>query len=167
MQPFIDKYSKKVKKKLLRLDFIKQTVASHEIELQDELLQLLLANGFMATQATLSRDLKELKIAKMPNSEGRYYYRLHRNLDVKAPKYNDAHLEGGVSLVFSQNIAVLHTRPGYASVIAANIDACPELEVLGTIAGDDTVMIVLKEQLVREDFVRKLMQVIPDLVYSL
>ena len=61
-------------------------VASHEIELQEDLLNLLLENGFVATQATLSRDLKELKIAKMPNSEGRYCYRLHRNLDVKVAK---------------------------------------------------------------------------------
>ncbi len=157
-----------MKKKLLRLDYIKQLVASHEIELQEELLRLLHENGFVATQATLSRDLKELKIAKMPNSEGRYCYRLHRNLDVKVSKFQNVHLNGGVSLVFSQNIAVLHTKPGYASVIAANIDACEDdLDVLGTIAGDDTVMIVLKEQVVREEFAQKLMRIIPDLLYSL
>lgn len=157
-----------MKKKLLRLDFIKQMVASHEIELQEDLLNLLLENGFVATQATLSRDLKELKIAKMPNSEGRYCYRLHRNLDVKVAKNQTVHIDGSVSLVFSQNIAVLHTKPGYASVIAANIDACEDdFGVLGTIAGDDTVMIVMGEGVEREVFAQKLGNLISDLVYSL
>ena len=153
-----------MKKKLLRLDYIKQLVASHEIELQEELLRLLHENGFVATQATLSRDLKELKIAKMPNSEGRYCYRLHRNLDVKVSKFQNVHLNGGVSLVFSQNIAVLHTKPGYASVIAANIDACEDdLDVLGTIAGDDTILLVLREASLRTDVLKALSLVIPNI----
>ncbi len=157
-----------MKKKQLRLEFIRQAVAASEIELQEDLLALLLENGFDATQATLSRDLKELKIAKMPNSDGRYCYRLHRETDVRVSALRNAvQLSAGeVSLEFSQNIAVLRTMPGYASVVAANIDACCNADVLGTIAGDDTVMIVLRENVARRDFAKNLKTVIPSLIYS-
>jgi transcriptional regulator of arginine metabolism len=151
-----------------RLEAIRLILSTHEIGSQEELLKELNKEGYTLTQATLSRDLKELKIAKMPNSEGRYCYRLHRNLDVKVAKNQTVHIDGSVSLVFSQNIAVLHTKPGYASVIAANIDACEDdFGVLGTIAGDDTVMIVMGEGVEREVFAQKLGSLISDLVYSL
>ncbi len=158
-----------MKKKQLRLDFIRKAVASSEIELQEDLLSMLIENGFDATQATLSRDLKELKIAKMPNSDGHYCYRLHREADVRVSALrNTVRLEAGeVSLEFSHNIAVLRTMPGYASVVAANIDACTEADVLGTIAGDDTVMVVLRENVVRAEFAKKLRTVISNLIYSL
>lgn len=153
-----------MKKKQLRLDYIKQLVTSHAIELQEELLAMLNEQGYAATQATLSRDLKELKIAKMPNGDGRYCYRMHAQPEIKGSKMHRVAIDGSVSIVFSNNIVVLHTAPGYASVIASKIDAADDLGILGTIAGDDTVMAVMAEGVKREIFVERLSLIIPNVV---
>ena len=105
--------------------------------------------GFELTQATLSRDLKQLKVAKAASMNGKYVYVLPNNIMYKRSTDQSAgemlRSNGFISLQFSGNIAVIRTRPGYASSMAYDIDNNEFSEILGTIAGDDTIMLVLRE----------------------
>lgn len=139
-----------MKKKANRLDAIKMIISSKEVSSQEELLQELNREGFEQTQATLSRDLKQLKVAKAASMNGKYVYVLPNNIMYKRPTDYQTAGEmlvnnGFVSLQFSGNIAVIRTRPGYASSMAYDIDVHDFREILGTIAGDDTIMLVLRE----------------------
>lgn len=146
-------------KKQLRQNCITQLVSTRKIKDQDELLALLSANNCTSTQATLSRDLKELKIVKLPDENGIYYYQSHREVKSRP----STTIEKNVDLAFSGNLAVLRTSPGYASVIASAIDHVFEDIILGSIAGDDTVFVVVKENVSHTIFVEKLKTIIPNL----
>ena len=104
-----------MKKKANRLDAIKMIISSKEISSQEELLQALGKEGFELTQATLSRDLKQLKVAKAANMNGKYVYVLPNNIMYKRNNAQSASemlmTSGFVSLHFSKNIAVIRTRP--------------------------------------------------------
>ena len=123
-----------------RLDAIKMIISSKEIGSQDELLGELREAGFELTQATLSRDLKQLKVAKAASMNGNYVYVLpndtmyKRAVDTSLREMMDT--QGVKSLEFSGNLAVVKTRPGYASSIAYDIDAREVFEILGSVAGD-------------------------------
>ena len=156
-----------MKSKNSRLDSIKMIISSKEIGSQEELLQELSKEGFQLTQATLSRDLKQLKVAKAANMNGKYVYVLPNNIMYKRNNAQSASemlmTRGFVSLHFSKNIAVIRTRPGYASSMAYDIDnrECPA--ILGTIAGDDTIMMVLHEAASHEEVRVFLSQIIPNM----
>ncbi len=139
-----------MKKKATRLDTIKLIISNKEISSQEDLLIELNKEGFTLTQATLSRDLKQLKVAKAATMNGKYVYVLPNNIMYKRSTTDQSAREmlltnGFVSLQFSGNIAVVKTRPGYASSIAYDIDSRDFHDVIGTIAGDDTIMLVLRE----------------------
>lgn len=156
-----------MKRKADRLNTIKMIVSSHEISSQEELLEALAKEGFKLTQATLSRDLKQLKVAKASSGIGKYVYVLPNDVMYhrphKDPQVGQMMLNSGfVSLQFSGNIAVIRTRPGYASSIAYDIDNQSYGGILGTIAGDDTIMLVLAEQESRENVTAFLKTIIPD-----
>lgn len=147
-------------KKQLRHNCIKQLINSRKVKDQDELLVLLADNNCASTQATLSRDLKELKIVKLPDENGLYFYRTHIENDVKQQSFST---EKNVVLAFSGNLAVLRTSPGYASVIASAVDHSFEDIILGSIAGDDTVFVVVKEGVSHTIFIENLKIIIPNL----
>lgn len=133
-----------------RLEAIKLIISSKEIGSQEELLEDLKKEGFLLTQATLSRDLKQLKVAKAASMNGHYVYVLpnetmYKRVHKPLPANEMMGTPGFQSIRFSRNIGVIRTRPGYASSIAYNIDNSDIPEILGTIAGDDTIIIVLKE----------------------
>lgn len=133
-----------------RLEAIKLIISSKEIGSQEELLQRLKEEGFLLTQATLSRDLKQLKVAKAASMNGHYVYVLPNETMYKRVRKPLSAREmmntpGFQSLHFSGNMGVIRTRPGYASSIAYNIDNSDIPDILGTIAGDDTIFIVVKE----------------------
>ncbi|WP_321479060.1 arginine repressor [uncultured Bacteroides sp.] len=138
-----------MKKKANRLDAIKMIISSKEVGSQEELLQELSREKFKLTQATLSRDLKQLKVAKAASMNGKYVYVLPNDTMYKrATDQSPSEMlmnSGFVSLQFSGNIAIIKTRPGYASSMAYDIDNREFGDILGTIAGDDTIMLVLRE----------------------
>lgn len=136
-----------------RLEVLKKLIASNNAGNQDDILSMLSANGFVVTQATLSRDLKELKVAKIPDGKGGYGYRLSEqiaNESARQPSPKPAlsemsnMLSGIGSVEFSGQIGVFHTLPGYANMIASVIDSGIGREVMGTIAGDDTIFLALR-----------------------
>lgn len=133
-----------------RLDTIKMLLSSNEIGSQDELLKELRKEGFVVTQATLSRDLKQLKVAKAASMNGHYVYVLpnetmYKRVHTSLRATEMMAVPGFQSINFSGNLGVIRTRPGYASSIAYNIDNSEIPEILGTIAGDDTIFIVIRE----------------------
>ena len=157
-----------MKSKNNRLDAIKIIISSKEIGSQEELLQELLKEGYQLTQATLSRDLKQLKVAKAASMNGNYVYVLPNNTMYKRMTEHHSAMEmlrtdGVRGIEFSGNLAVIRTRPGYASSVAYDIDNRDFDEVLGTIAGDDTILLVLREGCTRTSVINALSLVIPNI----
>ncbi|MBZ4675485.1 MAG: argR [Anaerophaga sp.] len=154
-----------MKVKTQRLNVIRQLISNHRVRSQEELLNLLETEGFSATQATLSRDLKALKVAKRPDIEGGYAYVLPEEDDKSGEDENgDVFPVSGLeSIEFSGNMAVLKTRPGFANSIASVIDSHAPFEVLGTIAGDDTILLISKEGVSRPDVINALSLFMPGL----
>lgn len=139
-----------MKTKTRRLEAIKKLISTKELGSQEEVLRELRAKGFELTQATLSRDLKQLKVAKAASMSGNYLYVLpnetmYKRVHTPLKSTELASSTGIVSINFSGNVGVIHTRPGYASSVAYNIDNAEIPEIMGTIAGDDTIFIVIRE----------------------
>lgn len=133
-----------------RLETIKMLLSSKEIGNQEDLLNELRSEGIVVTQATLSRDLKRLKVAKAASMNGNYVYvlpneTLYRRVHTPAKASEMMTTSGITGINFSKNIGVIHTKPGYASSVAYNIDNAEIPDILGTIAGDDTIFIVINE----------------------
>lgn len=157
-----------MRKKATRLDAIKLIISNKEISSQEDLLNELLKEGFQLTQATLSRDLKQLKVAKAATMNGKYIYVLPNDIMYKRISSEQTATEmmrssGFISLQFSGNIAVIRTRPGYASSIAYDIDSREYNEIIGTIAGDDTIMLVLREGVSKSTIRTMLSFIIPNI----
>ncbi|MDO4949563.1 MAG: arginine repressor [Bacteroidales bacterium] len=157
-----------MKTKTTRLETIKMLISSQELSCQEELLQALSAEGFSLTQATLSRDLKQLKVAKAATMDGKYVYvlpnnTLYRRISEHANTYDMMRQTGFVSIEFSNNLAVIKTRPGYASSLAYDIDNKNFPEIIGTIAGDDTILLILSERCTRSSVKNDLLQIIPNM----
>lgn len=156
----------KVKKD--RLETLRMIISSREMGSQDELLNALQAEGFKLTQATLSRDLKQLKVAKAASMNGNYVYVLpnvtmYKRVSTPNQIKEMMQVPGFKSIHFSGNMGVIKTRPGYASSIAYNIDNSSIPYILGTIAGDDTIFIVIRDDATERDVVSALSAVVPDL----
>jgi transcriptional regulator of arginine metabolism len=151
-----------------RLEALRLIISSQQLGSQDELLSALQKEGFKLTQATLSRDLKQLKVAKAASMSGNYVYVLPNETMYKRVSTPNSIREmmkvpGFVSINFSGNIGIIKTRPGYASSIAWNIDNSDVPEILGTIAGDDTIFIVIKEGIKHQDVVDALSDIVPNM----
>ena len=131
-------------------------ISSQELGSQEELLSALQKEGFQLTQATLSRDLKQLKVAKASSMSGNYVYVLpndtmYKRVSTPSKVREMMEVPGFLSINFSGNMGVIKTRPGYASSIAWNIDNSDMPQLLGTIAGDDTIFVVIKEGVSHEE----------------
>ncbi|WP_080903805.1 arginine repressor [Parabacteroides sp. Marseille-P3160] len=131
-----------------RLTAICEIVRSDSIRSQEDLQQKLKERGLNATQATLSRDIKQLKIVKIHDTDDQYIYTLPETKPALLPEELTAAEHQKIE--FSGNLAVLKTRPGYAMGIASDIDQHAPAEILGTIAGDDTILIIPREGYSRE-----------------
>ena len=136
-----------MKGKEQRLAAIRRILEGEVISNQEELLRYLVTAGFSCTQATLSRDIRQLKVVKLQDEAGNYAYRLPGHtgsLSAASEELLSSRIE------FSGNLAVMKTRPGYAMGIASDIDTTASNEILGTIAGDDTILIIPREGVSRE-----------------
>ena len=128
-----------------RQEAILRVISQYEVETQQELAQRLKEEGFEVTQATVSRDIRDMKLSKMPTGEGHQkYVRFHNDEKHLSGKYVNVLKEGFVSIDMAQNILVVKTVSGMAMAVAAAIDAMKYPEIVGTIAGDDTIMMALR-----------------------
>ncbi|MCR5004216.1 MAG: arginine repressor [Bacteroidales bacterium] len=140
-----------------RQNAIRTIIATQKIASQEELQTRLSAEGYDVTQATLSRDLKELGVVKAHDVESGYSYRISVSSDGKKSKFTgDITGEGVLWISFSANLAVIKTQPGFASVVGAILDHADLEEVIGNVAGDDTVLIILKEAVARAEALESL-----------
>ena len=157
-----------MKNKKERLQLIVNLVKKNSIGSQNELEQMLEKNGCRVTQATLSRDLKSMKITKVATNDGGYMYiipdtnKIHDSMLMSGQRSMTAHQQVGfISIKFSGNIAVIKTRNGYAAGLAYDIDMSHSDEVLGTIAGADTVFAIMDENLSHDDALKFFARFIP------
>ena len=140
-----------------RLMEIRRMIGSQNISSQEVLMKLLEKQGYELTQATLSRDLKYLKVAKMPDNSSGYVYILPdkeqavQNMDLSGPGFS-----GLISIDFAQGMAILRTLPGHANGIAYTIDNLDAYEIAGTIAGDDTILLIQRDGVSRSDLAKLL-----------
>lgn len=122
-----------------------EIIQKNEVETQDELSALLEKEGFRVTQATVSRDIRELKLTKIPTVSGRQKYAVITDAPENlSQKYERVLREGFLSMDMAQNILVIKTVSGMASAVCAAIDAMKMREIVGSIAGDDTIMCAIR-----------------------
>ena len=121
-----------------------ELISQYDIETQEELAEYLNRAGFKVNQATVSRDIRDLKLTKVSVNGGKQKYILHRPEEGMSEKYIRVLKDGYVSMDMAQNILVIKTVSGMAMAVAAALDAMKWNEVVGCIAGDDTIMCAIR-----------------------
>ena len=159
-----------MREKSNRMEVLKMLISSQELGSQEEVLRALEKEGYRITQATLSRDMKQLKVAKAASMNGKYIYVLpnetmYKRVSSTVSARDMLQSTGFRSINFSGNMAVIKTRPGYASSIAYNIDNSDIPEILGTIAGDDTIFIVKRQGVANDEVIEGLRHILPNIEY--
>lgn len=155
-----------MKNKIDRISAIRDIVQNQTIGSQEELLSQLQNKGYAVTQATLSRDLKQMQVAKIATRDGGYVYVMP---DVAATikgglssRFIPPHsMQGIVSIECSSVLIVIKTKPGYASSIAYDVDVAELKEVMGTIAGDDTILVIPRAGFTTTQVAESLCAVLP------
>ncbi|MDR2177715.1 MAG: ArgR family transcriptional regulator [Treponema sp.] len=155
-----------MKERLARLKLVRNLIKTHRVESQEVLLEHLQKEGYPVTQATLSRDLKSLKVGKVPDGRGGYSYSLPG--DEERQEIIQAHihdfLRGYISIEFSGSIVVIKTYSGHSDSVALAMDNLGLDDVLGTVAGrDNTVFVVLREGITGRDFMNRMRERVPEL----
>ena len=131
--------------KVARHEKIKELIQEYEIDTQEELAARLNEAGFRVTQATVSRDIRALKMTKVAGKNGRSHYAILKDFPAEmGDKYTRVLHDAILSIDQGQNLVVIRTVPGMAMGVAAALDALKWDEILGSIAGDDTVMCAAK-----------------------
>ena len=129
-----------------RLDKIIEIITRNEVETQDELISYLKDAGYAVTQATVSRDIRELKLAKVMTGRGSYRYVLPKeDKDIRQLHISHALAETITRAEAAQNMIVLHTYAGMAQAVALEVDHLAHPGILGCVAGDDTIIIVARD----------------------
>ncbi len=134
--------------KATRQKLIKDIIKKNAVRTQDALLELLREAGINATQATLSRDIKELQIVKISDQQGGTKYACSANLSGDASSYRlkNVLMDAVRSITPAENIVVIKSYPGMGSAVGASIDMLHDEQIVGSLAGDDTVFIVMKSK---------------------
>lgn len=141
---------------------ILEIIEKLDIETQEELAEKLKEMGMDVTQATVSRDIKELRLVKVMTKDGRYKYATFSHSEnVISNKLLTIFTESFVSIDYANNIVVIKTLSGMAQAAASSIDSMKWHEIVGTIAGDDTIMIVCRAEKIAEEMVNKFSRMMP------
>ena len=123
---------------------IVELIGKYEIETQEELAEYLTRAGYQVTQATVSRDIRELKLSKVQAESGKQRYVVFQSQEGLSDKYTRILRDGFLSMDMAQNILVIKTVAGMASAVCAALDAMKWNEIVGSIAGDDTIMCAIR-----------------------
>ena len=133
--------------KRLRQEKMLELISKYEIDTQDDLIELLRENGFEVTQATVSRDIRELKISKMTTGRGTYRYVLPKQTaPTSNMKFNSALMDALIGVDYACNIIVIKTQAGLANAVAVGLDSMHLENILGCVAGDDTILLVTRSE---------------------
>lgn len=140
---------------------IRDIIANYDIETQDDLVAHLKAAGYTITQATVSRDIKELHLVKVPLQDGRYKYSLPADQRFNPiQKLHRALADAFVSIEGATHFLVMKTLPGNANAIASLLDHLDWQEIMGTISGDDTILIICHNEEEREEIKKRLLEML-------
>ena len=140
---------------------IVELIGKYQIETQEELAAYLKEAGYQVTQATVSRDIRALHLSKIPCGNGKQKYVLLRQDDTQlSDKYIRVLSDGFVSMDMAQNILVIKTVAGMAMAVAAALDAIKFKEIVGSIAGDDTIMVAVRTTEETKNLMKKIEQLI-------
>ncbi len=144
--------------KSIRHTRIKDIIENKVIETQEELAEELRKKSIDVTQATVSRDIKELMLIKLPTGDGRYRYAfpLEKNVVFSQSRMVRMFQDSVTSIDYSENIIVIKTLPGAANAVASTLDYAKWSEIIGTVAGDDNILAVIKPIQAVEDIVQRL-----------
>jgi transcriptional regulator of arginine metabolism len=144
---------------------IKKIISTLKISGQEELLEALKEKGYDLTQATLSRDIKEMGIAKVPDPDKGYVYVLPQKIGLIDRMHKPSNIPGEsiVSIEFSYNFGIIKTYPGFASSVAIFIDSSKETSIAGTIAGDDTILVIPREPATKKELSEILKYLFPNI----
>ena len=143
--------------KIKRHTKIIELIKNHDIETQEELAEELRRNGFEVTQATISRDIRELKLTKIAGLDGKQKYAVLSSVDKQInERLVRVFRDGVLSLDYAGNLLVVRTLEGLAMAVAASLDAMGFTEIIGSIAGDDTLLCVTKTESVAVELLHKL-----------
>ena len=146
--------------KYRRHNKIIEIISEYNIDTQDELIVKLREAGFDVTQATVSRDIRDLKLVKISTPDHRYKYALSPRDDIHiSAKYRNIIRETIIKVDFTNNFVVLRTYSGMAQAAAAAIDGMGWSEIVGTIAGDDTIFVLMRDNTAAIEFSEKLKQI--------
>ena len=130
-----------------RQDLILTIISEYEIETQDELIAKLREHGLVVTQATISRDIRDLKLTKVLDKSGKYCYAPSQSPERGGQvRFNHALVEAITSVDYAQNIVVIKTYSGMAQAVATGIDSIELSGILGCVAGDDTIFVAIRDQ---------------------
>ena len=124
---------------------ILELIETYTINTQEELISRLNEAGYMATQATISRDIRELKLVKAMMADGVYKYIHPTKRETPAPRFNSALAESILRIDGAGNNIVIRTYPGMAQPVASCIDAIGHPDILGCVGGDDTIIVVIRD----------------------
>lgn len=140
---------------------IREIVTNREVETQEELVESLRAAGFNVTQATVSRDMKELHLIKVPLDDGRYKYSMPADLKFNPlQKLKRALHDNFIGIDYTENLVVIKCLPGTANAIGSLIDNLEWSEVMGTICGDDTILMICRTKERSENAVKQILSIL-------
>ena len=138
--------------KSARQEKILEIIDKHEVETQEELIAYLIAEGVPVTQATVSRDIRELKLTKVLSTNGSYRYTVPaKNDTLPSIKFNRALTNSIIGVDYAVNNIVVKTYPGLAAAVATGLDSIDANEILGCVAGDDTIIMVTRTEAAAKD----------------
>ena len=140
-----------------------EIISEYSVETQDELMNLLSQNGYDVTQATISRDIRDLKLVKISTEGHTYKYALTAHDDMHiSGKYRNIIKETVTRVDYTGNIAVLKTYAGMAQATAAAVDGMRWNEIVGSIAGDDTIFVLMRDEDMALEFVTKFRRILKE-----
>ena len=144
--------------KAIRHARIKDIIENAVIETQEDLAEALREQHIEVTQATVSRDIKELMLIKVPTGDGRYRYAypMEKNLVFSKNRMSRMFQDSVIGLDYSENIIVVKTLPGTANAVASTLDYAKWPEIIGTVAGDDNILVVVKPKEAEPRIIKKL-----------
>lgn len=138
--------------KNMRQEKIIALITRYEIETQEDLIGMLRKEGFQVTQATVSRDIRELKLTKVLTGRGSYRYTVPAQNDaLPSIKFNRALVNSIVGVDYAINNIVIKTYPGLATAVATGLDSIDSNDILGCVAGDDAIIMVVRSEAAAKD----------------
>ncbi len=144
-----------------RQEKILELISKYEIETHDEMISRLRDDGYNVTQATISRDMRELKLTKVLTARGTYKYTVNNSRNhSNNVKFNNAVVDSIVSVDYAGNNIVLKTYPGLAQAVASSVDALNMNNILGCVGGDDTIIIVTRDEEASKEISEKIKELI-------